>query len=155
MYGMCVDWKATRQRSVAKSTTEAELLALSVAGGEMEWWNRLFNHIKLDLDVKPVIYCDNQQTVGIVTRQEDKLRTKLRHVDTHQMWLRQEVQQQRMHVAWCPTVDMPADGLTKTLVRQKHRRFVKQLGLESVERYITERSKGSNTPDLAELTGWY
>ena len=53
----------------------------------------MFNHIKLDLDVKPVIYCDNQQTVGIVTRQEDKLRTKLRHVDTHQMWLRQEVQQ--------------------------------------------------------------
>ena len=155
MYGMCVDWKATRQRSVAKSTTEAELLALSVAGGEMEWWNRLFNHIKLDLDVKPVIYCDNQQTVGIVTRQEDKLRTKLRHVDTHQMWLRQEVQQQRMHVAWCPTADMPADGLTKTLVRQKHSRFVEQLGLESVERYITERSKGSNTPDLAELTGWY
>ena len=48
---------------------------------------------------------------------------------------------------------MPADGLTKTLVRQKHSRFVKQLGLESVERYITERLKGSNTPDLAELTG--
>ena len=48
---------------------------------------------------------------------------------------------------------MPADRLTKTLVRQKHSRFVKQLGLESVERYITERSKGSNTLDLAELTG--
>ena len=69
------------------------------------------------------------------------------------MWLRQEVQQQHMHVAWCPTADMPADRLTKTLVRQKYSRFVKQLGLESVERYIIERLKGSNTPDLAELTG--
>ena len=36
LYGMPIDWKATRQRSVTKSTTEAELIALSAAGGEME-----------------------------------------------------------------------------------------------------------------------
>jgi hypothetical protein len=39
LYGMCIDWKATRQRCVTKSTTEVELVALSAAGGEMEWWN--------------------------------------------------------------------------------------------------------------------
>jgi hypothetical protein len=42
LYGMPVDWKATRQRSVTKSTTEAELIALSATGGEMEWWIRIF-----------------------------------------------------------------------------------------------------------------
>jgi hypothetical protein len=36
LYGMPIDWKATRQRSVTKSTTEAELIALSATGGEME-----------------------------------------------------------------------------------------------------------------------
>jgi hypothetical protein len=36
LYGMPIDWKATRQRSVTKSTTEAELIALSATGGEIE-----------------------------------------------------------------------------------------------------------------------
>jgi hypothetical protein len=40
LYGMPIDWKATVQRSVTKSTTEAKLVALSVAGAEMEWWQR-------------------------------------------------------------------------------------------------------------------
>ena len=71
------------------------------------------------------------------------------------MWLRQEVQNERLHVVWCPTADMPADGLTKTLVRQKHSRFVEQLGLESVERYIVERLRDTDLPDPAGLTGWY
>ena len=155
LYGMCIDWKATRQRSVTKSTTEAELVALSVAGGEMEWWDRVYKHIKFSPDVRPVIYCDNEKTVKLVTKQDDRLHTKLRHVDTHQMWLRQEVQQDRLHVVWCPTADMPADGLTKTLVRQKHHKFVEQLGLESVEHYVVGRSQDAEIPDPAGLTGWY
>lgn len=42
LYGMPIDWKATVQQSVTKSTTEAELLSLSLAGSEMRWWQRLF-----------------------------------------------------------------------------------------------------------------
>ncbi|KAF7452722.1 hypothetical protein A1F99_045000 [Pyrenophora tritici-repentis] len=106
------------QRSVTKSTTEAELIALSATGGEMEWWTRVFQHIKFDLEVQPTIYCDNEQTVGIVKKEDERLHTKLRHVDTHQMWVRQEVQEGRLCVEWCPTAEMPADGLTKSLVRQ-------------------------------------
>ncbi|KAI1526968.1 rve domain containing protein, partial [Pyrenophora tritici-repentis] len=45
LYGMPIDWKATLQRSVTKSTTEAELLALSTAASELQAWNRLFKHI--------------------------------------------------------------------------------------------------------------
>ena len=36
LYGLPVDWKAAVQKTVTKSTTEAELLALSRAGGKME-----------------------------------------------------------------------------------------------------------------------
>jgi hypothetical protein len=88
LYGMPIDWKATLQRSVTKSTTEAELLALSTAASELQAWNRLFKHIKFNLEMVPTIYCDNLQTVGVVTKDEDKLFTRLRHVDVHQHWLR-------------------------------------------------------------------
>jgi hypothetical protein len=152
LYGMPIDWKAARQRSVTKSTTEAELIALSATGGEMEWWTRIFKHVKFDPEIQPTIYCDNEQTVGIVRKEDERLHTKLRHVDTHQMWVRQEVQEGRLYVEWCPTAEMPADGLTKSLVRQKHAEFVRQLGLENICQLLTTQV---DTPEPAELRHWY
>jgi hypothetical protein len=153
LYGMPIDWKATLQRSVTKSTTEAELLALSTAASELQAWNRLFKHIKFDLEIVPTIYCDNLQTVGVVTKDEDKLFTRLRHVDVHQHWLRQEVAEGRISVQWKPTNLMPADGLTKILVRQKHAKFVRQLGLKDVKDYLS-KVEGLDGPDPASLTHW-
>jgi hypothetical protein len=39
LYGMPIDWKATLQRSVTKSTTEAKLLALLTAASKLQAWN--------------------------------------------------------------------------------------------------------------------
>jgi hypothetical protein len=86
---MPIDWKATRQRSVTTSTTEAELIALLVTGGEMEWWIRVFNYVKFNPEIQLIIYGNNEQTVEIVKKEDERLHTKLRHVDTHQMWVRQ------------------------------------------------------------------
>lgn len=129
LFGGAIDWKATVQRSVTKSTTEAELLSISQAAGHLQWWNRFFAAIDFDLEEKPTLQCDNLQTVRILTKDTLKLDTKLKHVDVHQLWLRQEVEEGRIHVKWVPTAQMPADGLTKILPSQKHQNFVKQLGL--------------------------
>ena len=112
---MPIDWKATLQRSVTKSTTEAELLALSTAASELQAWNRFFRHIRFEPDVRSTIYCDNLQTMGVATKDDDKLFTKLRHVDVHQHWLRQEVANGHISIQWLPTNRMPADGFTKAL----------------------------------------
>jgi hypothetical protein len=53
-------------------------------------------------------------------------------VDIHQHWLRQEVQAGRIDIKWMPTAEMPADGLTKQLPRQKHEEFVRQLNLVDI-----------------------
>ena len=85
--GMTIDWKSTVQRTVSKSTTESELLSLSLAGSQMEEWVRFFNGISLTVNCKPTIWCDNQQTVGIVNKEQDRLHTKVKHVDIHQLWI--------------------------------------------------------------------
>lgn len=131
--GMTIDWKSTVQRTVTKSTTESELLSLSLAGSQMQEWLRFFDGISLKLDCKPTIWCDNQQTVGIVTKSQDKIHTKVKHVDIHQLWLRQEVEASRLDIIWVPTDKMPADGLTKMLPKQKFREFIKQLGLVDIK----------------------
>lgn len=95
---MAIDWKSMMQRTVTKSTTESELLSLSLAGSQMQEWLRFFGGISLKLDSRPTIWCDNQQTVGVVTKSQDKLHTKVKHVDIHQLWIRQEVESNRLDV---------------------------------------------------------
>jgi hypothetical protein len=73
------------------------------------------------------------QTIRLLTESTPKLSTKLRHVDIHNHWLRQEMQEQRLKVQWTPSAKIVADGLTKALPRQRHELFIKQLNLVSIK----------------------
>ena len=128
-----IDWHSTRQKTVTTSSTEAELLALSHAAKETYWWKRLFKSIELDPGHQSSINCDNTQTIRLLTAESPQLTTKLRHVDIHNHWLRQEVQRKNIYINWIPTAKMPADGLTKALPRQKHETFVRLLGLVNIK----------------------
>lgn len=132
IFGGPVDWKASKQKTVTTSTTEAELLALSEAGKSLLMWKRLFNAVKFNPGHPVALQCDNQQTIGLLTKELPQLHTKLRHIDIHQHWLRQEVRARRIPIQWVKTSEMVADGLTKLLPRQKHLEFVKLLGMEDV-----------------------
>lgn len=124
-----IEWKAASQKTVTKSSTEAELLALSYAGSSMIWWQRFFESIALTLKEKPTMFCDNKQTLRLVQTDKYKLDTKLRHVDIHNHWLRQENNTGNLNFQWIPTADMVADGMTKMLPPQKHLYFVQlQIG---------------------------
>jgi hypothetical protein len=136
LFGMPVDWKSTLQKTVTKSTTQAELLALSAAASELTWWSRVFNEIGFEVDPQPSILCDNLQTVRLVNKDTERLQTKLKHVDIHQMWLREQVQDGNILVEWIKTADQPADGLTKPLPPERHLNFMKQLGLVNIEELV-------------------
>jgi hypothetical protein len=135
LFGGPIDWKSTKQKLVTRSSTEAELVALSHASTEIYWWRRFFTQIQLDLKEYQV-ECDNQQTIRLLTTPAIKLATKLKHIDIHHHWLRQEVQEQRLQLKWIPTNSMPADGFTKALPTQKHLAFIKQLGLVDIRHLI-------------------
>ena len=132
LFGGAIDWKAGKQRSVATSTTEAELHALEYAARETYWLHRIFKAINFNPDTQPEVRCDNTQTLRLLQSQVPILNTRLKHVDIAHHWLRQEVQAGNLHVSWIPTSQQAADGLTKILPRQKHEEFIKQLGLEHV-----------------------
>jgi hypothetical protein len=131
LFGGPVDWKATLQRCVTKSTTEAELIAASSAGTELLWWWRLFKDIEFDPGNEQILYCDNQQTIRLVTTATPRLKTSLRHVDIHHHWLRQESQAHNINLSYIQTKSQPADGLTKLLPRQRHENWVSLLHFNS------------------------
>jgi hypothetical protein len=137
VFGGPVDWKASKQPTVTTSTTEAELLGLSEAGKHLQWWRRLLQNVGLKLSHPITIDCDNERTVALINKEDAAFDTKLRHVDIHYHWVRQEAQAGRITVRWVPTAQMVADGLTKCLTRQKHENFIRLLRMADVGHLIT------------------
>ncbi|KAJ5666536.1 uncharacterized protein N7477_008984 [Penicillium maclennaniae] len=134
-----IDWIARKQKTVTTSTTEAELLAISSASKHVMWWKRLFRSIELDLDQERLsVLCDNKQTVDLLTKVNSLFRTKLRHIDIHHHWLRQEIVAGNIDIAWIETNSMPADGLTKPLPYHKHQRFIDHLNMTDIQDRIVE-----------------
>jgi hypothetical protein len=131
LFGGLIHWKASKQKTVTTSSTEAELLALTLTGKEYIWWLRLFKAINVQIE-DPTLLCDNQQTLRLLQKDTPKLITKLKHVDIHQSWLRQEVQRGHINCEWVPTSQMVADGFTKLLTPQKHANFVRLLNIVDV-----------------------
>ena len=113
------------------SSTEAELLAISATGKELIWWRRFFESINFTLNQTCLIQCDNAQTIRALT--ENKFTTKLRHVDIHGHWLRQEIAAGKIIIQWISSTRIIADGLTKALPPQRHREFISLLGLVSTQ----------------------
>jgi Reverse transcriptase (RNA-dependent DNA polymerase) len=124
LFGGAVGWRANKQDTVTTSSTEAELLALSQTAKEAIFMSRLFKALTLELNEPLRIRCDNRQTLRLCD-ESVKLVTKLRHVDIHNHWLRQECKRGTVKLQWEATNDMIADGLTKSLGKQKFARFVR------------------------------
>ena len=125
-----VAWRANKQDTVTTSSTEAEFLAIFQTAKEVIYLSRLMRSLILHLPEPLSIECDNMQTIRLLVAESLKLQTKLRHVDIHSHWLRQEVQRGSIHMNWVPIKRMIADGLIKALTSANFEAFVKMIGLE-------------------------
>jgi hypothetical protein len=96
LFGGPINWCARKQKTIITLITEAELLALSHASKEVYYWSCFFKGIELDVEHDVELLYDNAQTVGLVNKEDIELYTKLRHVDIHNYWLCQEVQQKQL-----------------------------------------------------------
>jgi hypothetical protein len=141
LFNGLIDWTAKLQTTVTTSTTEAELLALSHIAGWLLYWARFFDHVDLELGQQLIIWCDNLQTVRLMNKEAPKLVTKLKHIDIHQHWLRQEASEGRIQVQWVASNEMPADGLTKLLTAQQHKAFLAQINMVDISNLITFSEK--------------
>ena len=147
LFGGLIAWKANKQDTVTTSTTEAELLALSQVAKEALFISRLLRELQIELDARTVtIQCDNKQTIRLVTEEVSRLQTKLRHVDIHNHWIRQEVSKGKIKVEYVQSAEMIADGLTKVLPGSKWEGFLQQLGLVDME-----TKEVTNTVPLEEI----
>ena len=93
------------------------------------WWQQFFRQLDFDPGHEYMIHCDNEQIIGLVNKTVSLISTKLRHVDIHQHWLCECIQDKIFTVEKLSTNQILADNLTKPLSRQKHENFVQLLGM--------------------------
>ncbi len=132
LYGTSIAWKVSKQFTVITFSMEAELFALTEASKEVIATILLFAVMRFHLYEDIVIWCDNQQTIRLVTADISRLRTALCHVDIYNAWARQEVQKGTFKVQYLETDKMPADGFTKVLSKAKLDQFIRQCSLVDV-----------------------
>jgi hypothetical protein len=149
LYDDFIDWRIAKQIIVIISSTETELLTLTRIAKKIMWWRCFFEIIRFDSMKTLHIRCNNRQTLRILKKDVLKLDIKLKHVDIHRHWLRQEMQTNRVRVNWIFTSEMSANDFIKILFRQKHEKFIRQLNLIDISFVlINQKSKKSSISAL-------
>ena len=74
-----------------------------------------------------MIHYNNEQTVDLVNKTALLISTKLCHVDIHQHWLRERIQDRIFNIEHLSMNEILADDLMKSLLCQKHENFMQLL----------------------------
>ena len=123
-----VTWRSKRQSIIALSSTEAEYVSLCQAAQEAVWLRRLLNDVGFRQTQPMTLYEDNQGAIALTKNAKMNSRTK--HIDIKFHYVRQAIEDEVLKVDYCPTEDMTADILTKSLSRVKFEKFRTMLGVE-------------------------
>ena len=106
-------WSST-QSSVSLSSGESEFYGVVKASGIALGYQSLLRDLGHDLPVR--VWTDSTATLGICGRQG---LGKLRHIDTHYLWVQQRVRDKTFELYKVKGEDNPADLFTKHLVNRE------------------------------------
>ena len=126
-----VSWSSRKQATVARSSTEAEYVALSSATQEAIWLRRLMSDISFQEFPPTLINEDNQGAIELSKNAKHHERTK--HIDIAHHFVRERVSSNEITVGYCPTQDMVADVMTKAVPRVKFEKFRSLLGVVKID----------------------
>ena len=112
--------RSSKQQIVTKSSTEAELVAITDTLGEIVWTRRFV--IDQGYVVPPVIlFQDNMSTIALCNRGGAGHRTK--HIKIRNFFIKERIDDGEVEVRHKPTGEMVADLLTKPLQGATFRHF--------------------------------
>lgn len=105
-----ISWSAKKQRTVSRSSTEAEYRQLAYTAAELSWLRSLFKDLEVSLSA-PVLWCDNVSSLALASNPVFHARTKHLEVDYH--YVREKVIRGELQVRYISTKDQVADIFTK------------------------------------------
>nr|GEY25060.1 hypothetical protein [Tanacetum cinerariifolium] len=127
--GGAVDWKSTKQRIFATSSTDAEYIAAFDASKEAIWIRKFIYGLGIVLTIKEPIrmYCDNTRAIAIA--KDDGVTKGARHFRAKVHYLRETIKLDDVKIEMINTYDNSADPFTKALAFPKHSELTRNIGL--------------------------
>lgn len=122
-----ISWKSRLQPTVALLSTEAEYRAVTEAGQELLWLRNMMRILGYGDSEPTKLETDNLGAMHLTTKSIFHGRTK--HIEIQYHWIREVVNQGDMVVVHCPSSEMMADLLTKSLGKQQFFKLRRMLGL--------------------------
>ena len=124
-----ISWTSRKQRTRARSSTEAEYRAVANTTAELLWVRNLLEELGCKVPQAPVIYCDNAGATYVSAN--PVFHSKMKHLGLDYHFVRENVQAGLLRVSYISTRDQLVDALTKPLSRATYTSLVRQIGLSS------------------------
>jgi hypothetical protein len=114
-------WSSKRQRTVSRSSVEAEYRDVANAAAECIWLRQLLGELHSPIQRATVVFCDNVSTVYMSQNPVHHKRTKHIELDIH--FVRERVQAGELRVLHVPTDEQYTDIMTKGLTMRTFEAF--------------------------------
>ena len=126
--GGVISGSSRKQSTTAKSTAEAELIALAHTTQEGVWLRGLFRELKLITGNEPsTLFCDNSATVQIAKNRQ--LSRKTKHLDVDYFGIREQIENNKLKVKKIASANNLSDIMTKPLGRVIFERLRRAIGV--------------------------
>uniref|UniRef100_A0A251VEZ8 Putative zinc finger, CCHC-type n=1 Tax=Helianthus annuus TaxID=4232 RepID=A0A251VEZ8_HELAN len=108
-----ISWQSKKQKVVALSSTEAEYMALTLAGCQGIWLKGIMDELQGKHKYSIPIYCDNKSTICLA--RDPVYHGKSKHSRVKYHFIRDLIKKEDVTVLFCATKDQLADIMTKAL----------------------------------------
>ena len=115
--GNPISWSSKKQKTVARSSTEAEYRAVAAATSDVMWLCNLLTELQIQIPSQPVLFCDNIGATYLCSN--PVLHSRMKHISLDYHFVREQVQAGTILVSHVSTKDQIADLMTKQLPHSK------------------------------------
>ncbi|KAK0594932.1 hypothetical protein LWI29_001900 [Acer saccharum] len=112
-----ISWCSRKQRTVARSSTEAEYRAIAHTTAEVIWISSLLCELLISPSTPPTIYCDNISATYLCSN--PVFHSWMKHIAIDFHFVREKVQSGKLRVSHVVSSDQLADSLIKPLSRTR------------------------------------
>ena len=116
--GVLVAWRSKQQKSVALSSSEAELVAASEAVKEIVFVMQVLNSIGIPVETPVIVRVDNMGAIFMAENASSSVRT--RHIDIRWHFTRNLTKDKIIKIVFVKTAENKSDGFTKNVSADTH-----------------------------------